>query len=160
MLIPTIIDGKGSKEMVSSRIDEILALYQNSQSDFDKDKLLERKAKLAGGVAVIKVGAATETELKEKKLRIEDALAATKAAVLEGIVPGGGTALLQASKVLESVEGNFDFLTGVKLVKKAVESPIRQIAINAGKEGAVICNQVYNSQKELVMMLCLMKLLI
>jgi len=143
----TIIDGKGSKEMVSSRIDEILALYQNSQSDFDKDKLLERKAKLAGGVAVIKVGAATETELKEKKLRIEDALAATKAAVLEGIVPGGGTALLQASKVLESVEGNFDFLTGVKLVKKAVESPIRQIAINAGKEGAVICNQVYNSPK-------------
>lgn len=143
----TIIDGKGSKELVSNRIDEILALYQNSQSEFDKDKLLERKAKLAGGVAVIKVGAATETELKEKKLRIEDALAATKAAVLEGIVPGGGTAVLQASKILEDVEGNFDFLTGVKLVKKAVESPIRQIAINAGKEGAVICNTVYNSEK-------------
>jgi len=143
----TIIDGKGSKELVSDRIDEILALYQNSQSEFDKDKLLERKAKLAGGVAVIKVGAATETELKEKKLRIEDALAATKAAVLEGIVPGGGTAILQASKVLEDVEGNFDFLTGVKLVKKAVESPIRQIALNAGKESAVICNTVYNSEK-------------
>ncbi|MBT5347108.1 chaperonin GroEL [bacterium] len=143
----TIIDGKGSKELVSNRIDEILALYQNSQSEFDKDKLLERKAKLAGGVAVIKVGAATETELKEKKLRIEDALAATKAAVLEGIVPGGGTAILQASKVLEDVEGNFDFLTGVKLVKKAVESPIRQIALNAGKESAVICNTVYNSEK-------------
>lgn len=143
----TIIDGKGSKEMVSQRIDEILALYQNSQSDFDKDKLLERKAKLAGGVAVLKVGAATEVELKEKKLRIEDALAATKAAVIEGIVPGGGTALLQASKVLESVEGNFDFLTGVKLVKKAVEAPIRQIAENAGKEGAVIANMVYNSER-------------
>lgn len=143
----TIIDGKGSKELVSQRIDEILALFENSQSDFDKDKLLERKAKLAGGVAVIKVGAATETELKEKKLRIEDALAATKAAVLEGIVPGGGTAILQASKVLENVEGNFDFLTGVKIVKAAVEAPIRQIAENAGKEGAVICNSVYNAQK-------------
>ena len=143
----TIIDGRGSKESVEDRINEIFALYENSSSEFDKDKLLERKAKLAGGVAVIKVGAATETELKEKKLRIEDALAATKAAVLEGIVSGGGTALLQASKVLNDVEGSLDFVTGVNIVRSSLEAPIRQIAENAGAEGAVIANSVFNAEK-------------
>lgn len=143
----TIIDGKGDKAMVQNRINEIYSEFEASQSEFDRDKLLERKAKLAGGVAVLRVGAATETELKEKKLRIEDALAATKAAVIEGIVPGGGTALLQASRILSDVsEGSSDFQTGIQIVRKAMESPVRQIAENAGKEGAVICDAVYNAE--------------
>lgn len=138
----TIVDGKGSKKAVDARVAEIKVLMEKTTSDFDREKLQERMAKLAGGVGVIKVGAATEVELKEKKHRIEDALSATKAAVEEGIVPGGGVALLQLSKVLDKVEGKGDFLTGVKIVKKALEAPVFQIAMNAGKEGAVIVNSV------------------
>jgi chaperonin GroEL len=141
-----VIDGKGSKEDVKNRIKEIEALYEKSTSDFDKEKLLERKAKLSGGVGVIKVGAATEVELKEKKHRIEDALSATKAAVEEGIVPGGGTALLQASKVLENLKGDPDFVTGIKIVKAALSSPIKQIVENAGKEGAVVVDKILNGE--------------
>lgn len=138
----TIVEGKGSKKAVDARVAEIKVLMEKTTSDFDREKLQERMAKLAGGVGVIKVGAATEVELKEKKHRIEDALSATKAAVEEGIVPGGGVALLQLSKVLDKVEGKGDFLTGVKIVKKALEAPVFQIAMNAGKEGAVIVNSV------------------
>jgi len=118
---------------------------ENTTSDFDKEKLLERRAKLSGGVAIIKVGAATETELKEKKHRIEDALAATKAAVEEGIVAGGGVALLQAMSILENVEGDTDFVTGVHIVKRALKAPLMQIASNAGQEPAVIVDKVLNS---------------
>lgn len=138
----TIVDGKGDKAAVEARVNEINAVFDQTTSEFDKEKLMERKAKLIGGVGVIKVGAATEVELKEKKHRIEDALSATRAAVQEGIVPGGGTALLQARKVLENVEGDSDFLTGVQIVSSALEAPVRQIAKNAGKEGAVIVNSV------------------
>jgi chaperonin GroEL len=141
----TIIDGKGDKSEVMARVREIEATFDRTTSDFDKDKLMERRAKLIGGVGVIKVGAATEVELKEKKHRIEDALSATRAAVQEGIVPGGGTALLQARKVLDSVTGEADFVTGVNIVKTALESPVRQIALNAGKEGAVIADAVENA---------------
>lgn len=140
-----IIDGKGEKSAVDSRVKEIEMIFDKTTSEFDKEKLMERRAKLIGGVGIIKVGAATEVELKEKKHRIEDALSATRAAVQEGIVPGGGTALLQARKVLSSVEGEPDFVTGVTIVFRALEAPVKQIAINAGKEGAVIVNQVENA---------------
>ncbi|MFC1599974.1 chaperonin GroEL [Patescibacteria group bacterium] len=142
----TIIEGKGSQEEVDARIGEIKVMLDNTKSDFDKEKLAERLAKLAGGVGVIKVGAATETELKERKHRIEDALQATKAAVEEGIVPGGGVALLEASKVLEGKEGDTDEMTGYHIVKKALLSPLTQIAENAGKDGAVIIDKVLNSK--------------
>jgi len=138
----TVVDGKGDKAEVEARVREIEAIFDQTTSEFDKEKLMERRAKLIGGVGVIKVGAATEVELKEKKHRIEDALSATRAAVQEGIVPGGGTALLQARKILENVEGDSDFLTGVQIVSRALEAPVRQIAKNAGKEGAVIVNSV------------------
>lgn len=141
-----IIEGKGSQEEVEARISEIKIMLDNSKSDFDKEKLAERLAKLAGGVGVIKVGAATETELKERKHRIEDALQATKAAIEEGIVPGGGVALLEASKVLEGKEGDTDEMTGYHIVKNALMSPLMQIAENAGKEGAVIIDKVMNSK--------------
>lgn len=141
-----VVDGKGDKSAVETRVKEIEALFDRSTSDFDKEKLMERRAKLVGGVGVIKVGAATEVELKEKKHRIEDALSATRAAVEAGIVPGGGVALLQASKVLETVtEGHTDFLTGVSIVLRALDAPIKQIAENAGKEGSVIADKVLNS---------------
>lgn len=142
----TIIEGKGSQEDVDARIGEIKVMLDQTTSDFDKEKLMERLAKLAGGVGVIKVGAATETELKEKKHRIEDALQATKAAVEEGIVPGGGVALLEASKVLEGKQGDTDEMTGYHIVKKALQSPLAQIAENAGKDGAVIIDKVINSK--------------
>lgn len=141
-----IVEGKGKQEDVDARVGEIKVMMENTSSDFDKEKLAERMAKLAGGIGVIKVGAATETELKEKKLRIEDAISATKAAVQEGIVPGGGVALLQAAAVLDGLEGSSDEMTGVKLVRGALEAPLRQIALNAGKDGAVIAQKVSEQQ--------------
>lgn len=141
----TIIEGAGSKDAVMGRIGQIKAQIENTDSNYDREKLQERLAKLSGGVAVIKVGASTETELKEKKHRYEDALSATRAAVEEGIVPGGGTTLLRAAKALETLSVDGDELTGVNIVKRALESPIRQIAENAGLEGSVIVEQVRNS---------------
>ena len=144
-----IVDGAGDSAEIKARVAQIRSQIESTTSDFDREKLQERLAKLAGGVAVIKVGAATEIEMKEKKLRIEDALSATKAAVEEGIVAGGGTALLNAipavEKVLSSVEG--DEKTGVKIVLKALEEPIRQIAANAGLEGSVIIDKIKRSRK-------------
>lgn len=142
-----IIEGKGDQAAIEARIAEIKATLERTTSDFDKDKLAERLAKLSGGVGVLKVGAATETELKEKKHRIEDALAATKAAVEEGIVSGGGVALLQSAEVLDKIEADGDILTGVKILQKALESPIWQIAENAGKKGDVIVNEVRKAAK-------------
>jgi chaperonin GroEL len=141
-----IVEGKGKKKDVEARIAEIDVLLDKSTSDFDKEKLIERKAKLSGGVGVIKVGAATEVELKEKKHRIEDAVSATKAAVQEGIVPGGGVALLQAGHVLANFKGPQDEVTGVQIVMRALSYPLHQIAENAGKDGAVIVHKV-NEQK-------------
>ena len=144
-----IVGGTGDPEAIKARVAQIRAAIETTTSDFDREKLQERLAKLAGGVAVIKVGAATEAEMKEKKLRIEDALNATKAAVEEGIVAGGGTAYLNVisdvEKVLETVEG--DEKTGVKIVLKALEEPVRQIAANAGFDGGVVVNTIVNSGK-------------
>ena len=144
-----IVGGAGDSEKIKARIGQIKAAIETTTSEFDKEKLQERLAKLSGGVAVIKVGAATETEMKEKKLRIEDALNATKAAVEEGIVPGGGTAfaniLPNVAKLLDETEG--DEKTGVAIVVKALEEPIRQIAFNAGKDGSVILDKILNSGK-------------
>ena len=145
-----IVDGAGNPDEIKSRVSQIRAAIENTTSDFDREKLQERLAKLAGGVAVIKVGAATEAEMKEKKLRIEDALNATRAAVEEGIVPGGGTAYLnvisEVSKLVDTTEG--DEKTGVKIVVKALEEPVRQIALNAGLDGAVVVNEIMNSGKK------------
>ncbi len=144
-----IVDGAGEQDAIKGRINQIKAQIAETTSDFDREKLQERLAKLAGGVAVIRVGAATETEMKEKKLRIEDALAATKAAVEEGTVAGGGVALLgaiKAAQVLLDTE-DADFKTGVKIVLKAIEEPVRQIAANAGLEGSVIVNEIVNANK-------------
>lgn len=144
-----IVDGAGDKEAIKSRVAQIRASIENTTSDFDREKLQERLAKLAGGVAVIKVGAATEIEMKEKKLRIEDALAATKAAVEEGIVAGGGTAFVNAipavNKLVPTLEG--DEKTGAKIILKALEAPVRQIAENAGLEGSVIVDKIIRSRK-------------
>ena len=129
----TIVDGSGDKEKIEARIAQIRKAIGDSTSDFDKEKLHERLAKLSGGVAVIKVGAATETEMKEKKFKIEDALNATKAAVEEGIVPGGGAALLKTVPALESLTVSDAEKIGVHIIKRAIESPFRQIATNAGK---------------------------
>ena len=134
----TIVEGAGSKELISNRVALIRSQAQDTTSDFDREKLQERLAKLSGGVAVIKVGAATETELKEKKLRIEDALNATRAAVEEGIVSGGGTALVNVQKTVDALELEGDEATGVKIVSRSLEEPLRQIATNAGLEGSVI----------------------
>jgi chaperonin GroEL len=144
-----IVNGSGNKEEIDERAKQIKAQYEESTSEFDKEKLQERLAKLTGGVAVINVGAATETEMKEKKLRIEDALNATRAAVEEGLVSGGGVALLTTigavSKVAESMAG--DAKTGAKIIEKALEEPLRQIAINAGLEGSVIVEKIKESNK-------------
>lgn len=144
-----IVDGAGDASAIKDRIGQIKSQIENTTSDFDREKLEERLAKLSGGVAVIKVGAATEIEMKEKKLRIEDALAATKAAVEEGIVAGGGTALINAmpavSKLIDTLEG--DEKTGAKIVLKALEAPVRQIATNAGLEGSVIIDKIISSDK-------------
>ncbi len=142
----TIVDGKGSTDDIKARINQIRNEIEETTSDYDREKLQERLAKLAGGVAVIQVGAATETELKEKKYRIEDALSATKAAVEEGIVAGGGAMLVDCSRALENVEADGDVLTGVQIVKKALEEPLKMIANNAGVEGAVIVEKVRTSE--------------
>ncbi len=144
-----IVDGAGDKDAIKSRVNQIRAAIESTTSDFDREKLQERLAKLAGGVAVIKVGAATEIEMKEKKLRIEDALAATKAAVEEGIVAGGGTAFVNAipavTKLIPTLDG--DEKTGAKIILKALEAPVRQIAENAGLEGSVIVDKIIRSRK-------------
>ena len=142
----TIIEGKGSDEDIQARIKQIKAQMEETTSEFDKEKLQERLAKLAGGVAVIKVGAATEVELKEKKHRVEDALSATRAAVEEGIVPGGGVALINAIKALDKLKLEGDEATGAVIVKRALEEPLRMIAINAGQEGSVVVDTVKKSK--------------
>ena len=143
-----IVSGRGNKSEITNRVNVIKAQIEETTSDFDKEKLQERLAKLAGGVAVIKVGAASETELKEKKLRMEDALAATKAAVEEGIVAGGGTAYINVIESLnELTSEDPDILVGIKIVKRALEEPLRQIAINGGVEGSVVIEKVKNSAK-------------
>ena len=144
----TIIDGGGNADAIKGRINQIKTEIENTDSDFDREKLQERLAKLAGGVAVVKVGAATETEMKEKKHRVEDALQATRAALEEGIVPGGGIALLQAGKAirLDGLEDE-DEKTGAKIVLRALEEPLRQIAHNAGLEGSVVVNDVRKAKK-------------
>ena len=134
----TFIEGAGDPEAIKGRIEQIRAQIETTTSDFDREKLQERLAKLAGGVAVIKVGAATETELKEKKHRVEDALSATRAAVEEGIVPGGGVALINAIPALDAVQAEGDVQTGVKILRRALEEPLRGIVSNAGKDGAVV----------------------
>ncbi len=142
----TIVEGKGSEEAIKARIKQIKAQIDETTSDYDKEKLQERLAKLVGGVGVIKVGAATEVELKERKHRVEDALSATRAAVEEGILPGGGVALLNAVPALDKVDASGDEATGVSIIRKAVEEPIRWIAINAGKDGSVIVDTVKRSK--------------
>ncbi|TES84385.1 MAG: chaperonin GroEL [Dehalococcoidia bacterium] len=142
----TIVEGKGSEAAIKARIKQIKAQIEETDSEFDREKLQERQAKLVGGVGVIKVGAATEVELKERKHRVEDALSATRAAVEEGILPGGGVALLRATAVLKKVEASGDELTGVNSVRKAVEAPIRWIAENAGQDGSVIVDAVKKSK--------------
>ncbi|MHB8780386.1 MAG: chaperonin GroEL, partial [Candidatus Geothermincolia bacterium] len=142
-----VVEGQGSEDAIKGRINQIKAEIDRSDSDFDREKLQERLAKLAGGVAVIKVGAATEVELKEKKHRIEDALSATKAAVEEGIVPGGGVVLVNAISALDSSALEGDMKTGAELVRRALEEPLRQIAANAGVEGSVVVEKVRNLEK-------------
>ncbi|MCS7285969.1 MAG: chaperonin GroEL [Anaerolineae bacterium] len=145
----TIIEGKGDPKQIKGRIEQIKVEIEKTTSDYDREKLQERLAKLAGGVAVIKVGAATEVELKEKKHRVEDALSATRAAVEEGIVPGGGVALLNAQEKLDGIEIEFpDEKTGVEIVRRALEEPARQLAENAGYDGAVVVQEIRRRQKE------------
>ena len=144
----TIVDGAGDADAIKGRINQIKTEIDNTDSDFDREKLQERLAKLSGGVAVVKVGAATETEMKEKKHRVEDALQATRAALEEGIVPGGGVALLQASSAV-SLNGteDDDEKTGARIVLRALEEPLRQLAENAGLEGSVVVNDVRKARK-------------
>ena len=143
----TIVDGFGEKEAIAARIAQIRASLENAKSDYDREKLQERLAKLSGGVAVLFVGAATEVEMKEKKDRVDDALAATRAAVEEGIVPGGGVAYIRAVAALEGLKGeNEDQTTGIQIVKRAIEEPLRQIVANAGGEGSVVVNKVKESE--------------
>src|SRR5215218_2007495 len=144
----TFIEGFGDEAAIKGRVEQIRAQIETTTSDFDREKLQERLAKLAGGVAVIKVGAATETELKEKKHRVEDALSATRAAVEEGIVPGGGVALINAISALDGVEAAGDILTGVNMLRRALEEPLRGIAGNAGEDGGVVVDQVRRAQAE------------
>jgi chaperonin GroEL len=138
----TIIDGAGEKSEIEGRINQIRQEIENTDSDFDREKLQERLAKLAGGVAVVKVGAATETEMKEKKHRVEDALQATRAALEEGIVPGGGVALLNAQDAVDSKDLASDEATGAEIIRRALEEPLRQIAENSGLEGSVVVEKV------------------
>lgn len=142
----TIIDGAGDKDVIAKRVNQIRAQVEETSSDFDREKLQERLAKLSGGVAVIEVGAATEVEMKDKKLRIEDALNATRAAVEEGIVAGGGTTFIDIILALNTLEATGDVQTGINLVKRAVEEPLRQIAYNAGLEGSVVVEKVKNTE--------------
>jgi chaperonin GroEL len=141
----TLVDGAGTQTAIAGRIKQLRAQIEETTSDYDREKLQERLAKLAGGVAIIKVGAATETEMKEKKARVEDALHATRAAVEEGIVPGGGVALLRASKVLHDLKLTGDEQIGVNIVKRACEEPLRQIVQNSGTEGAIVLDTVRNN---------------
>ena len=143
-----IVDGLGDSKLIKDRVSQIRSEIENTTSDFDREKLQERLAKLAGGVAVIKVGAATETEMKEMKLRIEDALAATRAAVEEGIVPGGGTSFIIATKDVKNLTETLtgDEKTGASIVLKAIEEPVKQICANAGIEGAVVVEKIKNSE--------------
>jgi chaperonin GroEL len=138
----TIIGGEGKKDLIKGRIAEIRTQVENTTSDYDREKLQERLAKLVGGVAVVKVGAATETEMKERKARVEDALHATRAAVEEGIVPGGGVALIRAQKSLDKLEVSDEQKFGVSIIRRAIEEPLRQIAQNAGEEGSIVVNKV------------------
>ena len=139
----TIVDGKGSEEAVAARVAQIRRQMETATSDYDREKLQERLAKLAGGVAVLYVGAATEVEMKEKKDRVDDALAATRAAIEEGIIPGGGVGYIRASEALEGMKGeNDDETTGIAIVRRAIEEPLRQIVANAGGEGSVVVNKV------------------
>jgi chaperonin GroEL len=142
----TIVDGAGKKDKIKARQQEIRQQIENTTSDYDREKLQERLAKLVGGVAVIKVGAATETEMKEKKARVEDALHATRAAVEEGIVPGGGVALIRAQKALDKLEVSEGQEFGVRIIRRAIEEPLRQIAENAGEEGSIIVQKVKESK--------------
>jgi len=153
----TIVDGAGSREAIEGRCQEIRNQIESTTSDYDREKLQERLAKLAGGVAVVKVGAATEAEMKEKKARVEDALHATRAAVEEGIVPGGGVALLRAQSALDAVSGeNAEQDAGISIVRRALEEPLRRIAENAGVESSVVVEKVrsgsgaygFNAQRE------------
>ena len=145
----TIVGGSGLKADIEARVGQIRAQIAETTSDYDREKLQERLAKLAGGVAVIQVGAATEIEMKERKLRIEDALAATRAAAEEGIVPGGGIALINVLPYVKAIEGNFegDAKTGVQIVLRALEEPVRQIAMNAGVDGSVVVENIKTTKK-------------
>lgn len=145
----TIVEGEGKSNDVKARIKQIRTQIEDTTSDYDREKLQERLAKLVGGVALISVGAATETELKEKKARVEDAMHATKAAVEEGIVPGGGVALLRSQKVLDNLKLEGDLAIGVSIIKRAIEEPLRQIAKNAGKEGSIIVEKVKELEKNI-----------
>ncbi|HWZ56188.1 MAG TPA: TCP-1/cpn60 chaperonin family protein, partial [Verrucomicrobiae bacterium] len=144
----TIVEGAGKSSEIEGRVKQIRTQVEDTTSDYDKEKLQERLAKLVGGVAVIKVGAATETELKEKKARVEDAMHATRAAVEEGIVPGGGVALIRCIPALDKLKADHDEQIGVNIVKRALEEPLRQIALNAGHEGAVIVGRVRESKDD------------
>ena len=145
----TLVGGKGDSSAIKGRIDQIRVEIDNTTSDYDREKLQERLAKLSGGVAIIRVGAATETELKEKKHRVEDALSATRAAVEEGIVPGGGVALINAISALDALKAdNEDARIGIAIVRKSLEVPMRKIAENAGKDGSVIVENVRQQQKK------------
>jgi chaperonin GroEL len=145
----TIVNGEGAKENIDARVNQIKAQIEASTSDYDKEKLQERLAKLAGGVAVIYVGAASEVELKEKKDRVDDALSATRAAVEEGIIPGGGVAYIRAIHELENLKGdNDDETTGIAIVKRAIEEPLRQIVENAGIEGSVVVQKVIEGKED------------
>jgi chaperonin GroEL len=145
----TIVEGKGKATEIQARIKQIRTQIDETTSDYDREKLQERLAKLVGGVALIKVGAATETELKEKKARVEDAMHATKAAVEEGILPGGGVALLRCQKGLEGLKAEGDMQIGVNIVKRALEEPIRQIANNAGQEGSIVVEKVKEMKQDM-----------
>jgi chaperonin GroEL len=142
----TVVEGAGKKSAIEGRITQIRAQIEDTTSDYDREKLQERLAKLAGGVAVVKVGAATEVEMKEKKARVEDALHATRAAVEEGIVPGGGVALIRASSVLANMRVTDDEKVGVRIIQKAIEEPLRWIVSNAGAEGSVVLDKVKNGK--------------
>jgi len=144
----TIVEGGGSKDAIQGRVKQIRAQIEDTSSDYDREKLQERLAKLVGGVAVIKVGAATETEMKEKKARVEDAMHATKAAVEEGIVPGGGVALLRAGKALDGLKLTGDQLVGLQIVRRAIEEPMRHIAANAGAEGSIVVAKVKDLKQD------------
>jgi chaperonin GroEL len=144
----TIIDGAGSREAIEGRIKTLRAQIEETKSDYDLEKLQERLAKMVGGVAVINIGAATETEMKEKKARVEDALNATRAAVEEGVVPGGGVALVRCMEALDKVDAKEEEKLGIKLLKRALEEPLRQIAVNAGFEGSVVLNKVLDGKDD------------